>query len=137
MPQRRAGVRFTITSLKASLSTAGPVASVTIQPGSGDQIAADHALPVRVTLAQNHPNPFNPRTSIEFGLPSASHVQLVVFDTLGRRVRTLVDAHRPAGNHSVLWDGRDQRGARVATGIYLYRLRGAGSEITKRMILMK
>ena len=79
--------------------------------------------PPRVTaLAQNLPNPFNPSTTIYFGLKGPSDVSLRIYDVAGRRVRILVDGVQAAGVHSVRWDGRDAGGRPVASGVYFTRL---------------
>ena len=70
----------------------------------------------------NHPNPFNPRTIVRFANPAEGRVRLAVYDLRGRRVRLLVDERRAAGRHEILWDGTDDRGAAVASGVYLVGL---------------
>lgn len=94
-------------------------------------------LPVDFALAQNYPNPFNPSTEISFSLPRASHVTLNVFNITGRRVATLVDRRLEAGDHAVTWDGTDESGARVATGVYLYRIEAAEFTSSRKMLLVK
>jgi hypothetical protein len=93
--------------------------------------------PAAPLLAQNAPNPFNPRTGIAFRLPEASRARLEVLDLAGRRVAILVDAALPAGSHEATWDGTDARGRRVGAGTYLYRLTAAGVSETRRMTLVK
>jgi len=88
-------------------------------------------------LHQNHPNPFNPTTLIEFNLAEAAAARLVVFDINGRTVRTLVSDVRAAGHHAVRWDGRDSDGVPVASGVYFYRLETSGYEQTRRMVLLR
>jgi hypothetical protein len=89
-------------------------------------------------LHQNRPNPFNPRTEIYYELTTATTVELRVYDATGRLVRTLVDAHRQGpGAYVVPWDGRNQRGAAVASGVYFYRLDGAGGSETQKMVLLR
>lgn len=89
-------------------------------------------------LAQNHPNPFNPRTAIRYELPGPATVELVVLDLAGRRVATLLPPQpQPAGSHQVWWDGRSANGAPVASGVYLYRLRSAGEVQQRAMVLLK
>lgn len=89
-------------------------------------------------LKNNRPNPFNPRTTIEFELPAASGIRLTVFDMTGKLVRRLVDGDRmPAGPHAVDWDGRNEGGRTVAAGVYLYRLEAEGFSETRRMALVK
>jgi trimeric autotransporter adhesin len=79
-------------------------------------------IPTALVLSQNHPNPFNPRTSFSFSLPQPTRTTLGLYDQRGRLVRTLIDAVLPAGEHAVDWDGRDARGAAVASGTYIARL---------------
>jgi hypothetical protein len=89
------------------------------------------------SLAQNYPNPFNPTTSIRYELSMATNVRLLVFNTSGQQVRTLVNDWRGAGPHLTQWDGRDDSGKRVASGVYFYRLQAADRVETRRMILLK
>ena len=91
----------------------------------------------RFALAQNTPNPFNPQTEINFELPQAMAVRLQIFDLRGRLVKTLIDGQRQVGPQSIIWNGRDARGARVASGVYLYQLQ-AGEQVERRkMTLVK
>ncbi len=94
-------------------------------------------LPDGFTLYQNYPSPFNPITHIEFSLSAASDVRLMVYDLLGREVNTLIDSPLEAGRHTVSWNGRDQQGRLVSSGVYFYRLKTEDSEQTRKMILMK
>ncbi|HUU45528.1 MAG TPA: T9SS type A sorting domain-containing protein, partial [Acidobacteriota bacterium] len=96
-----------------------------------------HLLPSGFGLAQNYPNPFNPSTLISFNLEYAGQVQLEVVNLLGQRVRTLVNGYRPAGVNSEIWDGRDQNGITVSSGIYFYRLAQDGLSQTRKMVLLK
>jgi hypothetical protein len=93
----------------------------------------------RAGLSQNYPNPFNPSTMIEYLVPdgTARKISLVVYDVHGARVRTLVDNAQTGGRHVVEWDGRDNRGNRVSSGIYFYRLTQPGYTGTKKMVLLK
>jgi hypothetical protein len=93
--------------------------------------------PAPFHLSQNAPNPFNPATTIPFELTRADRVQLDVFDVAGRRVRALLDGQRAAGLHQAAWDGRDDAGRAVASGVYFYRLQAAGRVETRRMLLLK
>ena len=94
-------------------------------------------LPARTVLHQNHPNPFNPTTIIPFDLAVAAHVELVIYNVNGSRVRTLIDDQRPPGGYEEAWDGRNARGEHVATGIYFYRLRAGALIQTRKMLLLK
>lgn len=112
----------------------GPAAIVRYDPGP---TAAPAAMASAVRLGQNVPNPFNPHTELSFELRSAGHVRVEIFDLSGRRVRTLVDGVRSAGEHEVVWRGLDDRGEPVASGVYLYRVKAAGISETKRMVLVR
>ena len=94
------------------------------------------ALPQGFMLGQNYPNPFNPSTMIPYQLPTAMQVRLEVFNVLGQHIATLVDEERPAGFHAARWDATDGTGQAVAAGVYFYRLRGEGVELTQRMVLI-
>ena len=100
-------------------------------------IDEDGRLPAKLALHENHPNPFNPTTAIGFDLPSQSRVELSVYNMLGERVTTLVDNDLSAGTHRVIWEGRDDHGREVPSGLYLYKLSAEDRVITKKMILMK
>ena len=95
------------------------------------------SLPESVALHQNYPNPFNTGTVINYDLPTRSHVEISVYNILGQQVVTLVDQALPAGQHTVGWDGNDQSGRPVASGIYLYSLKTSDLNVTKKMVLMK
>jgi hypothetical protein len=90
-----------------------------------------------VLLRQNIPNPFNPSTTITFQLKEPRQVQLEIYDVAGHLVRRLVDGQQPAGDHAVVWDGRDVRGFSASSGVYFYRL--AAQDITdfRKMLLVK
>lgn len=95
-------------------------------------------VPEEFELAQNFPNPFNPSTSIRFGLPQEEKVTIRIYDILGREVRTLVDdqAYR-AGYHIVTWNGRDKLGLPAASGLYIYRISAGTFSQTQKMLLVK
>ena len=90
-----------------------------------------------VVLRQNHPNPFNPSTSISYHLDSAAHVRLRILDSQGRLVRTLLDRAQIAGDYSIAWSGVDEGGAMVPSGVYFYRLEALDRVHTRKMTLMK
>jgi hypothetical protein len=97
----------------------------------------DREKPSGFTLFQNHPNPFNQTTKIEFTLAKSGFVSLNIYDILGRKVRTLVSQHVSSGHKSVLWDGKDNSGNDVASGIYFYRVRAGNLSETKKLVLLK
>jgi predicted secreted hydrolase len=87
--------------------------------------------------SHSYPNPFNPSTEISYTLPRACHVEVSVFNVLGQRVKTLVDEEQAAGLNSVTWNGTDEHGNKVTSGVYFYRIQAGGLTVTKKMILMK
>jgi len=99
--------------------------------------AVQPAVPPRITLHQNFPNPFNPRTTIVFEIHQPRTVSLIVFTVAGRRVVTLIDAAVTAGRHEVPWDGRDHLGNEVGSGNYFYRLMDGDLAVTKKMLLLR
>jgi subtilisin family serine protease len=99
--------------------------------------AAADGIPARNDLRQNFPNPFNPTTTIAYDLASGEVVTLAIFDVRGKRVRELVNGAQPPGRYRVDWDGRDERGQRVAGGVYFYRLEAGSYTKTRKMVLLK
>lgn len=95
------------------------------------------SIPVEFALSQNYPNPFNPETQIEYALPSNSYVKLNIYNVLGQKVKTLVDEKMSAGYHSALWDGKDDKGDDVSSGIYFYKLQTDKFDQVKKMLLVK
>ncbi|MGE5692981.1 MAG: T9SS type A sorting domain-containing protein, partial [Candidatus Zixiibacteriota bacterium] len=93
--------------------------------------------PARFELSQNYPNPFNPTTTIRYFLPKREKVTLEIFNLLGERVRALSEQEQMAGEHTAVWDGKDERGKTMSSGIYFYQLRGEGFSETKKMLLLK
>jgi len=94
-------------------------------------------VPKEFALNQNYPNPFNPTTNISFSLPKDENVKLEVYDMLGRLVKTLVNSRISTGNFSITWDGKDQDGAKVSSGMYLYRLQAGSFSSVKKMLMVK
>jgi hypothetical protein len=89
------------------------------------------------SLEQNYPNPFNPTTKISYSLGTSGPIKLVIFDVLGRQVRTLVDEIKSVGIYQVEWDSRNAAGQLVPTGIYFYQLTSGQGVLTKKMLLVK
>jgi hypothetical protein len=89
------------------------------------------------TLLQNYPNPFNPNTNIRYEIPAACHVRLKIYDVAGRLVETFVDRNEPSGRYIIPWDGRDDAGRKMASGIYFYRLQAGSFTDTKRMVQIR
>ena len=98
---------------------------------------AQQRLPAVNALWQNYPNPFNPETTISFDLSQESFVSLTIYDMTGQVVRTLVKGELSAGHYKSVWDGRDERGAKVGSGVYFYRLDAGEFSSMKKMILLQ
>jgi hypothetical protein len=100
-------------------------------------------LPASFALEQNYPNPFNPTTIVRFALPQQAFVTLKIYDILGREISTLVNEERPAGFFDVTWTGTNGYGAKVASGVYFYRVEakpvaGGNTFVSlKKMMLLK
>jgi serine protease AprX len=94
-------------------------------------------IPAIFKLSQNYPNPFNPSTIISFSLSNKAQVELNVFDLLGRHVKTLVTGDVSAGEHTIIWDGKDETGQDVSSGVYLYKLDSSGASDARRMTLLR
>jgi hypothetical protein len=105
----------------------------------GDTVVGvpDQAPPLPIALGQNYPNPFNPTTTVPFTTERDDYVTLHVYDSSGRLVRTLVDRRLQAGPHREVWNGRDQDGNPVASGVYFYRLRSGGRSLTRKAVVLK
>jgi hypothetical protein len=95
------------------------------------------AMPTEFVLGQNHPNPFNPSTTILFAVPKAGDITLAIYNLRGQLVRTLMSGPISAGHHRVVWNGRNQRGDRVATGVYIYQLQAKDVLLSRKLTLTK
>ena len=94
-------------------------------------------MPEQYSLSQNYPNPFNPVTQIEYSLKTAGLVSITIYNQLGQIVRRLVNEQRPAGKHTVLWNGRSDEGLQLVSGLYLYRLKTDKFVQTRKLILLR
>ena len=94
-------------------------------------------VPPEFGLAQNYPNPFNSGTAVSFSIPVRGESSLAVYNLAGQRIRTLSRSMLEAGKHTVRWDGLDDEGRAVASGVYLYRLESAGRVATRKLLLLK
>lgn len=95
------------------------------------------STPENFELLQNYPNPFNPSTQITYNLKSAADVQLTVYNSLGQKVKTLVNENVAAGAHTVEWNGTNMAGENVVSGIYFYTLKANDKSNTMKMILLR
>jgi hypothetical protein len=115
-----------------------------IQTGSSGKAALPiafndetQALPEQLNLFPAYPNPFNARTTIEYALPEQAEVHLFIFNAFGQLVRKLVDESQPPGFKRVIWDGKNEVGLHVSSGVYFYQLEVGFQTITGKMILQK
>jgi cytochrome bd-type quinol oxidase subunit 1 len=99
--------------------------------------SSDPLMPAALELYQNYPNPFNPVTTIRYRLEHRSHVTLEIYDVNGGIVSRIFEGERKAGLNSVTWDGRNESGAAVASGIYFCRLGAGRLSVSKKMILLR
>lgn len=105
-------------------------------PAAGAE-SASGAIPATFGLKQNYPNPFNPSTLIRYQLPKPAEVRLIIYDVTGQRVRRLIKKRQQPGKYAVTWDGRNEQGIPVASGIYLYRLVAGDFTAVRKMILIR
>jgi len=127
---------FDGTWFQSGYATSNDTATTSITNPSDDDL-----LPSEYELRQNYPNPFNPATTIVFALPHASqmwqaHITLNVYDMVGRKVRTLVNERKTAGTYTVQWDGTNDIGQPVASGVYLYRIQAGNFSAARKMLLL-
>lgn len=142
----------TIELATGNLPTGDYSATIRVNSNSAENSVIDIPLTVNVNttpnsdgevelannqLLQNYPNPFNPETNIQFTLGKSGYVELAVYDLRGRKVKTLVNENRDAGNHNIVWDGTNNQQRSVASGVYFYKIRSGKYSRTKKMILMK
>ncbi|MCG8607255.1 T9SS type A sorting domain-containing protein, partial [bacterium] len=103
-----------------------------------DELIPQQEIPTDFELSQNFPNPFNPVTSIRYGLPRDERVTLKIFNILGEEVAMLLnDERQSAGFHVTIWDGRDRQGRQVASGVYVYQMVAGDLRETRKMALVK
>ena len=100
-------------------------------------ITYEPVVPEDYLLMQNYPNPFNPETKIQYRLPVSQRVTLTIYNLMGQKVATLVDEVQAAGSYTLTWDGRNQRGQKVPSGLYIYKLQAGDFQAQKKMLLIK
>ena len=139
LEQPAAGVQvrlFDLTDLRRFVSTTTDETGHFALPLQTFSTVRGTALPTDFALGQNYPNPFNPSTVIPYQLPTSAHVRLEVFNLLGQRLATLVDAEQSAGVHTAQWDATDAAGRAVGAGVYIYRLSVGEQTESRRMVLV-
>lgn len=106
-------------------------------PDKPESISSEKASAKPGLTAQTYPNPFNPQTQIAYNLPEDSYVKLTIYNIQGQKVKLLVDEYQSAGTRNVIWDGCDETGEKVASGVYFYRIEAGPYSVANRMILLK
>jgi len=124
-----------IDSLGNSLTIAGRDTSFTVVSIKDRERTS--LLPTQFNLKPNYPNPFNPSTAIQYDLPKATHVKIEIYNTLGQRVRTLVNKNKTAGSYQVIWDGDNDNGEPVPSGIYFYIMNTSEFKQSRKMLLVR
>jgi len=124
-----------IDSLGNSLTIAGRDTSFTVVSIKDRERTS--LLPTQFNLKPNYPNPFNPSTGIQYDLPKATHVKIEIYNTLGQRVRTLVNKNKTAGSYQVIWDGDNDNGEPVPSGIYFYIMNTSEFKQSRKMLLVR
>jgi hypothetical protein len=104
---------------------------------NGDDFNNNNIIPLKNELAANYPNPFNPTTTIKYGLKSDSNVNLAIYNLKGQLVKTLVNKHQKAGYHKIVWNGKDNNGKTASSGVYFFRIKAGKFTSTKKMIMLK
>jgi hypothetical protein len=129
-------VLVTVTAKDVDNSQITDSMNVTVTGTTG--VHNDFSIPTDFTLSQNYPNPFNPSTIIQFGLPVSSPVTMEIYTMLGVKVRTLLHQEmKSAGIHEMEWDGKDDAGVSVTSGVYLYRMNAGTFQVSKKMMMLK
>jgi hypothetical protein len=105
--------------------------------GEVEEVGSDQSTVISYQLEQNYPNPFNPSTTISFSLPEASEVTLSIFNTSGQLVKQVASGRLASGRYQVVWDATNERGERVASGVYVYRLKAGEFVARRKLVLMK
>ena len=100
-------------------------------------VVVELQLPDKFQLLQNYPNPFNPQTTIRFQLPKAAATRISIYNMLGQEVKRIVDRQMEPGYHEVLWDGRNEAGMQVGSGVYYYRIEAGEFRDTKKMAMLR
>jgi hypothetical protein len=125
------------TAFDTLLTIVDPGGTTRAMTPSSTNVVDVKVMPGGIHLHQNYPNPFNPMTNIRFDLPRAGKVKLCVYNVKGELVATIIDKYMPQGRHGIAWDGRNNGGARVASGIYFCRLVVGDLAWTKKMVLLR
>jgi len=128
---------YTNTELQTAGTDGKPVGALHWWSDGGPLNVEDNNVVEKFELEQNYPNPFNPTTTISYKISNPGKVKLTVYNLLGEKVATLVDANRTAGKYNTIWNATDDAGHRVSSGIYFYKLQAGSNTAIKKMMLLK
>ena len=110
---------------------------IAVAPKGSTTAVEEDAVPEAISLSQNVPNPFNPTTTIPFRISEASNVKLSIFNVIGQEIRSLENSYLNPGSYSIVWNGKDNAGNMVMSGVYFYRLRAGSHILTRKLMLLK
>ncbi len=130
-------IRFRLYADQFTHGWGWAIDNLSIQPNATNVETNKSTLPKSFHLTQNYPNPFNPSTSINFQLPSSEKVTLIIYNALGQKVKTLINDIRQPGYYRIIWNGTNNMGVNVASGIYIYRMKAGKYIAAKKMVLLK
>jgi len=135
-------IRFHLTDVSTHADLTDPgwtIDNIRLVRGLSGYVATTDPLetPIVSALYPNYPNPFNPTTTISYSLATAQNVSLDIFNMRGQRIRSLVNGTTPAGDHSVVWNGTDDSGRNLPSGVYFYRLSTPEKTTTLKMVMVK
>jgi hypothetical protein len=128
---------YAITAFYTNGMESNKVLSDVTVESAGAEMPENLAIPKYYSLGQNYPNPFNPTTEINYAVPKTCDVSLRIYNLQGQLIRTLVNEKQDASYYSVTWNGKDDSGNRVNSGVYLYKLDAESYSAIKRMVLLK
>jgi hypothetical protein len=131
------GIHYALAIWKNESADMTAAANYMVHVSDGVTSTPELSSPRRAKISSIHPNPFNPRTTVNFSVAFAGHVKLDVYNLHGQHVRTLLSERMEAGQHEFVWDGRDDHGDTVSSGVYAARLRTSGYDELKKMVLVK
>jgi len=136
-PGGQADLRIRLLGVSNPSDTLHAFIQISSNDPNNEIVLIDISLEVISTLQQNYPNPFNPVTTIRYQIPEPAEVKLIIYNILGQPVRHLLYGKLQPGFYQVIWDGRDDRGMPLSSGVYLYRFESRKFTRVKKMILLR
>ena len=130
-------MNWVLTSESGKENTLEGTGEITVPTEETFTLERKAIIPIAYILHQNYPNPFNPITSLRYDLPEQAQVTLMIYDLMGRVVRTLVNIEQTAGYKSIQWNATNDAGSPVSAGVYLYKIQAGEFVQTKKMVLLK